>query len=72
MIKKYDLNKVKWIADGGETFQESVLNGINYLNDKISREDIVLVHFGASPFIKKILSLIVSEYVKIKVTLYLL
>ena len=53
MIKKYDLNKVKWIADGGETFQESVLNGINYLNGKISREDIVLVHFGASPFIKE-------------------
>lgn len=53
MIKQYSLNKVKWIADGGETFQESVLNGINYLNDKISREDIVLVHFGASPFIKE-------------------
>lgn len=53
MIKQYSLNKVEWIADGGETFQESVLNGINYLNDKISREDIVLVHFGASPFIKE-------------------
>ena len=53
MIKKYDLNKVKWIADGGETFQESVLNGINFLNDKITREDMVLVHFGASPFIKE-------------------
>ena len=53
MIKQYSLNKVKWIADGGETFQKSVLNGINYLNDKISREDIVLVHFGASPFIKE-------------------
>ena len=53
MIEEYDLNKVKWISDGGETFQESVLNGINYLSDKIAREDIVLVHFGASPFIKE-------------------
>lgn len=52
MVKKYGLDKVKWVADGGETFQESVLNGINYLEDKISREDMILVHFGASPFIQ--------------------
>lgn len=52
MVEKYELNKVKWVADGGETFQESVLNGINYLSNKISRDDIVLVHFGASPFLQ--------------------
>lgn len=53
LVEKYDLNKVKWIADGGESFQESVFNGLNYLSDKISRTDIVLVHFGASPFIQE-------------------
>ena len=53
MVEKYALDKVKWVADGGETFQESVLNGINYLSDKISEDDMVLVHFGASPFIKE-------------------
>lgn len=51
MVVEYELDKVKWVADGGETFQESVLNGVNYLEDKISRDDIILVHFGASPFI---------------------
>lgn len=51
MISEYKLHKVKWIVDGGGTFQESVLNGINYLSDKISRDDMVIVHFGASPFI---------------------
>lgn len=51
MVEKFGLNKVKWVADGGDTFQESVLNGVNYLEDKISRDDIILVHFGASPFI---------------------
>lgn len=51
MVVEYGLDKVKWVADGGETFQESVLNGVNYLEDKISRDDIILVHFGASPFI---------------------
>lgn len=53
IVDTYSLDKVKWVTDGGETFQESVLNGINYLNGKISREDMVLVHFGASPFIKE-------------------
>lgn len=51
MKEKYVLSKLKWVCEGGDTFQGSVLNGIRYLEDKISRDDIVLVHFGASPFI---------------------
>lgn len=51
MAEEYGFDKVKWVADGGDTFQKSVLNGVNYLEDKISRDDIILVHFGASPFI---------------------
>lgn len=48
---KYNFSKLLWVTEGGDTFQESVMNGINYLEDKIDGEDIVLVHFGASPFI---------------------
>lgn len=51
MKEKYGLSKLKWVCEGGDTFQGSVLNGIKYLEDKISRDDIVLIHFGASPFI---------------------
>lgn len=51
MKEKYGLSKLKWVTEGGDTFQGSVLNGVRYLEDKISRDDIVLVHFGASPFI---------------------
>lgn len=51
MKEKYGLSKLKWVTEGGDTFQGSVLNGIRYLEDKIDREDIVLVHFGASPFL---------------------
>lgn len=51
MKKKYGLSKLKWVTEGGDTFQESVLNGVRYLEDKISRDDIVLIHFGASPFL---------------------
>ena len=51
MKEKYGLSKLKWVTEGGDTFQGSVLNGIRYLEDKVSRDDIVLIHFGASPFI---------------------
>lgn len=51
MKKSYGFSKLKWVAEGGDTFQGSVLNGIRYLEDKIDKDDIVLVHFGASPFI---------------------
>lgn len=51
MKQKYGLDKIRWIAKGGASFQESVLNGISNLRDKIQGDDIVLVHFGASPFV---------------------
>lgn len=51
MKEKYGLSKLKWVCEGGDTFQGSVLNGVRYLEDKLSRDDIILVHFGASPFI---------------------
>ena len=51
MKEKYGLTKLRWVTEGGDTFQGSVLNGVKYLEDKIGRNDIVLVHFGASPFL---------------------
>lgn len=51
MKKKYGFSKLKWVTEGGDTFQGSVLNGIQYLKDKVNKEDVVLIHFGASPFI---------------------
>lgn len=50
MTRKYDLTKVKWVADGGDTFQDSVMNGVNNLRDKIGGEDYVLIQYGAAPF----------------------
>lgn len=51
LIQKYNLDKVKWITKGGKDFQHSVINGVNNLKDKINDDDIVLVHYAASPFI---------------------
>lgn len=50
--EKYGFEKLKWVTEGGATFQESVMNGMNYLSDKAEKDDTVLFHFGASPFIK--------------------
>lgn len=50
--EKYGFEKLNWVTEGGATFQESVMKGTNFLKDKIKRDDIVLYHFGASPFIK--------------------
>lgn len=50
MLQKYNLTKAKWIVHGGDTFQESVINGMNYLKDKIEANDYVLIQYGAAPF----------------------
>lgn len=49
--EKYGFSKLKWVTEGGATFQESVMNGVKYLSDKINENDTVLIHFGAAPFI---------------------
>ncbi|WP_407393806.1 IspD/TarI family cytidylyltransferase [Methanobrevibacter sp.] len=50
LIEEYGLTKVKWIAPGGKDFQHSVINGVNNLKTELEDDDIVLVHYGASPF----------------------
>lgn len=49
--KQYGFKKLAWVTCGGATFQESMMNGVDFLRDKIQPQDIVLFHFGASPFI---------------------
>lgn len=50
LIAKYNLSKVKWICQGGATFQDSVYNGVENLKGEINDSDIVMVHYGAAPF----------------------
>ena len=47
---EYKVSKLRWLTTGGNTFQESTLNGIYNLRDKISSDDIVVISFGVSPF----------------------
>ena len=50
ICNEYKISKLKWLTTGGDTFQESTLNGINNLRDKISSDDIVVISFGVTPF----------------------
>lgn len=62
IIRKYKLTKVRWIADGGDTFQESVISGVNNLKDKINASDYVLIQYGAAPFTSE---KIVSDVIRV-------
>ena len=39
IVRLYNFTKVKWIVDGGETYQQSVMNGIDNLKNYISADD---------------------------------
>lgn len=62
LVDEYNLDKVKWITKGGVDFQHSVINGVNNLKGKLDDDDIVLVHYGASPFVQ---ADIISDAIKV-------
>lgn len=49
MVKKYNQTKVKWIINGGVTFQESTVNGVLNLKSEANANDILVLSFGVSP-----------------------
>lgn len=65
MVEQYNLTKVKWMVYGGDTFQDSVLNGVKYLEERIGFEvslnDNVYIQYGGAPFTsQKIVSAVVK------------
>lgn len=49
MVSGHGLRKVKWLTTGGDTFQQSVINGISNLKGIADSDDIVVISFGVSP-----------------------
>ena len=50
--KQFNISKLQWVVKGGETGQESILNGLNKLNEEYPDKDItVMVHDGNRPLI---------------------
>ena len=60
--KQYNITKLKWITKGGNSGQESIRNGVYNLEDKCSREDIVIIHDGIRPLIdEEVLSDVINK-----------
>lgn len=62
LIKKMGYKKIKWIVNGGKNFQESVINGINGIKENANADDIILIHYAASPFVSEE---IISDGIKV-------
>lgn len=51
---QYNITKLKWIFDGGETNQESICNGVKGLKEAgCLDDDIILVHDGVRPLVSR-------------------
>ncbi|WP_025730541.1 IspD/TarI family cytidylyltransferase [Atopobacter phocae] len=50
-LKKYNIAKVKWIINGGKIGQESIYNAVKYLNNKVPKDEIIVIHDGIRPLI---------------------
>ncbi|MDE7088975.1 MAG: 2-C-methyl-D-erythritol 4-phosphate cytidylyltransferase [Prevotella sp.] len=49
--KQYNITKLKWIAKGGASGQESIRNGVFNLEDKCAPEDTIIIHDGIRPLV---------------------
>ena len=50
--RQYGIRKLKWIIPGGETCQESIRNGVFYLEKVAAVEDIIVIHDGIRPLVE--------------------
>lgn len=50
LVDDFQLTKVRWITNGGDTFLDSLRNGINFLEDKLAPSDTLMVQYAAAPF----------------------
>ena len=49
--KQFNIDKLKLIISGGETAQESIREGVYYLEGKCSEEDTIIIHDGIRPLV---------------------
>lgn len=49
--KQFNIDKLKWIISGGKTAQESIREGVYYLEGKCHDEDTIIIHDGIRPLV---------------------
>ncbi len=54
IVEKYELSKVSWIVEGGNTVHDSTRNAVFFLKDYISDDDYVIIHDAARPILPQV------------------
>lgn len=49
--KQFNITKLKWIVDGGNTVQESIRNGLLNIECQLGDNDYVIIHDGIRPLV---------------------
>lgn len=49
--EQYHISKLKWIVKGGNSGQESIRNGVFNLENKCSKDDVIVIHDGIRPLV---------------------
>lgn len=49
--KQFNIDKLKWVVDGGQTGQESIRNGVYNLEGIADENDIIVIHDGIRPLV---------------------
>lgn len=49
--RQYEITKLKWVVEGGESGQESIKKGLEALEKDCKMDDIIIVHDGNRPLI---------------------
>lgn len=45
------ISKLKWVISGGKTGQESIRNGVEFLEEHCQPDDVVIIHDGIRPLV---------------------
>lgn len=48
---QFNITKLKWVVNGGNTAQESIRNGVYNLEGKATEDDIIIIHDGIRPLV---------------------
>lgn len=49
--RQYGITKLKWVVTGGNSGQESIRNGVYYLEGQLKDDDIAIIHDGIRPMV---------------------
>ena len=53
IVEKFGITKVIKIVKGGSEYERSIMNGVAGLEDIAKSDDVVMIHWSASPFISE-------------------